>query len=174
MLVREPGEVSKFDEFGGSGLDIGEVVQRLVERKQIVFGGGNCRIDVAQIDPLAVSPALERLLAVGVIDEKTPHGFGRSGKKVAARIPVPGLFDVDEFDEYFVDEPRRLQRLTGLFLRHLRRGEFAQFSGNNSSAAFSSPSSIDCRMRVTSDMLTIVTRRDSDRSHSVAREKPTL
>jgi len=66
------------------------------------------------------------LLAAGMVNENAAHALGSGAKEVRAVLPgqVPGS---NKPQPSFVDERGGLQRMTGGFVRHLVRGEAAEF-----------------------------------------------
>ena len=64
-------------------------------------------------------------LAPGVVDQNAAHGFGSGGEKMGAAIPLL-VFVADEPQPGFMHQRGGLQRLSGCFVRHLRRRQLAQ------------------------------------------------
>jgi hypothetical protein len=55
---------------------------------------------------------LEAEFAAGRINENSAHGFRRGGEEVATAVPVSGSRRTDESEIGFVNEGRRLERLS--------------------------------------------------------------
>ena len=90
-----------------------EFPQCVVEGQEIevfVDGGSD---KVGQVDALPGATAFQRLAATGVVHKDPPHGFGRSGKKVATRIPMLSLVHIHKPQVCLMNQGRRLQRVIG-------------------------------------------------------------
>ena len=66
------------------------------------------------------------MFRLGVINQNSPHGFGRRTKEMPAAVPVPGLIHVDQSQIRLVDQRRGLQRLPRPLLRQALGGQLAQ------------------------------------------------
>ena len=78
------------------------------------------------------------LLSPSLLDQNSPHCFGRRPKEVTSPIPLLRLLHIDQSHISFVNQHRRLQRLPRLFLRQLRLGQLAQFLVNQRQQLISS------------------------------------
>jgi hypothetical protein len=65
---------------------------------------------------LEIAALFEGLLATGVVDEYSAHGFGGRGKEMAAAVPMHFFRAVHHSQIRFVDERCSLQGLARLFV----------------------------------------------------------
>src|SRR5437016_8449634 len=90
-----------------------EPFQGHVERQQIDVRLGICRLDITQLQSLAVASGLDTLLVSGSFDENTPHCFRGRGKEMAPTIPLWRFFGVDKTQIGLVNQGRCVQSLAG-------------------------------------------------------------
>src|SRR5262245_44206502 len=75
---------------------------------------------------MVLTTALVRVATPRLLDEDAAHRLGDGGKKMTATIPVLCLGHVDKPHVRFMDQGRRLKRVSRGFLSHLLSREFAQ------------------------------------------------
>jgi hypothetical protein len=126
LLDRKPGEVAQLDQLRLDGILPGQLIQRFVQKKDLVRRLGAAGHRFIQVDPLAAASVFEAVLAACVFDKNPPHGFRRRGEEVAAAIPVLRPVHVHQPRISLMDQRRGFERLAGLLLGQLRRRQFAQ------------------------------------------------
>jgi hypothetical protein len=85
------------------------------------------RFNIFECSAAHSTTAFEAPLASRVFDQKPPHGLGRCSKEVTSAIPMLSFLGIHEAQVRFMYKRRRLQRLTGPFLRHLLCRQSPQF-----------------------------------------------
>ena len=86
----------------------------------------NTRVDEdVQVDTLPGAAVPNPLLPARALHQDPPHGFGRGREEMPPALPV-GILRADQSNVGFVDQRRRLERMSGRFLRELLGGQEAQ------------------------------------------------
>src|SRR5262249_8389767 len=88
-----------------------------------LFGG-------AEVEPSEVAAALPPALPARVLDEDTTHGLGRSGKEVAAALPVALLGVANKAEIRLVNEGRGLEGVPGRLVGQAMAGQLPQLVVN--------------------------------------------
>ena len=104
----------------------GKLDQCLVESNQIFRRFGQAG-NFVQLAPDESATPFLALLSPGLIDEDSADCDRRGGEEMTSTIPLFGVRPSHQPHIGFVDEGCRLQGLTGLFVRQLRRGKLSQF-----------------------------------------------
>src|SRR5436190_1670371 len=97
---------------------------------------GRRRRDVIKVHTDATAAAFLALLVPRVIDKNPPHGFGGSGKEMAAAVPQILSQWVEQTQVGFVNQRRRFERLPRFFLGQLLRSQFAKLIVNERKEVF--------------------------------------
>src|SRR5262245_55035114 len=116
--VAEPREVAQLDQFGGLGVDPGQLGEGLVQGQQLfrLFEGGDI-LSVAHPD--ATAAVLQTVFPAGRLHQDAAHGLGGGGEEMAAAVPVLRPLDVHQSQISLVHQRRGLERLAGPFVGHL-------------------------------------------------------
>src|SRR5262245_7897141 len=83
-----------------------------------------------QVEARATAPALGAQFLSSSLYQDPPHRFGCCGKEMTTAVPVLSRLDANKANVGLVDQRRRLQRLSWLFLGQLRGRELAQLVVN--------------------------------------------
>lgn len=127
FIVRHADEIAQLHQFGFGLVRDGEFVERLVDGQELVVdsnGGG--QIHILNVHPLLIATVTQRLFAPGAVNENAAHRLGSGPEEVCAAIPLLILV-TNQPQPGFVNQCGRLQGLARRFVRHLVRGEAAQF-----------------------------------------------
>ena len=150
-LLRQNNEVSRCSAAWGP---LRQVFQGVVNCQDLA----PCPQDSESIQrrrPVIPGRASRLRLPRAAINQDAPHGFGGSGKKVPPRIPMLGLFYVNEPDVRLMHHAVACSVCPGFSCASFTAANFrssSYTSGNSFSAAWGSPCSICDKMRVTSDI----------------------
>src|SRR4029079_12380893 len=87
FVHRQSEKVVQLDQLDCLGVDLHEVVQRLVHRDQIGVSYFYRQRDSVQCDPLQLAAVSNAVFTTGVLDQNASHSLGSSGK--AAREGTP-------------------------------------------------------------------------------------
>ena len=106
----------------------GQAVDLLVQGQELVRGDRRAEIQVIEVDASPVTSPLLPALAAGPLDEDASHRLGGGGEEMAEAVPAPGLVRIHEPQVRLVDQGGRLERLAGLLLGQLLRGQLRSSS----------------------------------------------
>src|SRR5262245_37797554 len=124
LLARQPHEITQLDQPGHDRLGRGQLLQRLVQRQQLLvrLRGGGVRERLA----LGAAAPLLGVLPPRVLNEDTAHRLGGGGEEVLA-VGVPPRHGLpDEAQVRLVDQRGRLEGVARLLAGQLRGGEAPQ------------------------------------------------
>src|SRR5258707_814240 len=126
FLNGHPDEITQLHQFGLFLVQRSQFVERLINGQHLVVGCGRGDFEMLDIERGLTGTVTQGLLATGVFDENTAHGF--SGCAEEMRAAVPGLvLAAPEPQPGFMHQRRGLQRLARGFMGHFASGELAQF-----------------------------------------------
>ena len=91
----------------------GELLEGLVQGQQVIVGFGRGGLGDVQVYSAQVAAALEAVPPPGVLNQDSPHGFGRSSEEMSASVPGPVGIDADQPQVRLVHQRRGLERLSG-------------------------------------------------------------
>ena len=125
---RQPGKVAELHELGGLGIMLNQPLEGLVQSKQIFRDRRDSDFRQRPVLTNTTAAMFDSAAAAGLLDKDSPHGFGRSAKKMAAAPPLRRLAIVraNQPQIGFVYQRRRLQSLAWLLVGKSRRGEFTK------------------------------------------------
>src|SRR5207249_1845045 len=101
---------------GGLGVVPLQLVQRLVDRQQLVHAVVGDQEALVQLPPPRPAAALDPVLASCPLDQDAAHGLGGGGEEVPATVPVLDLVHVHQPQVGFVHQGGGLKRLAGRLL----------------------------------------------------------
>jgi hypothetical protein len=123
------GLVSATKAFRGSGVDIRQLSERLVEGEQVggAFVGlvGGNLVEVERCAGSA-STVLDSMLATSVLDQNPAHRLGSGGEEVAAAVPWLVGLGPDDAQVSFVNKRCGLERLPEILPSQAPLGELSQ------------------------------------------------
>src|SRR5262245_51080377 len=125
LLDAQPTEEAQLYDPALALIDIGQRVERVVERHHVcrlAFGDFEC---LSEQDPLRAAPAFLVAARSREVHENAPHQSRRHRKKMGAVLPLH-LFEIDQPQVGFVDERCRLKRMAWPFGRHLSQRQPSQ------------------------------------------------
>src|SRR5262249_16785413 len=103
-----------------------EFLERLVERQEVNwFVAGRPR-DFRKRNVYEITSALLCGASPRGVNQNSAHRLGSGGEEVPATVPALLILGTDQAQIRFMAQGRRLQRLAGLLLRELLRGDLAQ------------------------------------------------
>src|SRR5262245_39737974 len=123
LLDREAAEEPQLDDARLARVELGEAIERRVERDEIdrPLGGGRVEAFV-EGDARLSAAALECVARARPLDQDLPHGVRRDRAEVRAVLPPLGTI-LQQLQVGLVDERSRLQRLSRTFPLEIVRGE---------------------------------------------------
>lgn len=102
------------------------MVERFVEREELLVSHVCGEIEAVETHALRAATVAQIFFPARVINEDAPHRFGGGGEEMRAVAPF-GLIISAKPQPRLVNERGGLQSLSGIFARHLLRGQLAQF-----------------------------------------------
>ena len=108
-----------------TGSSINQPVEGLVESEEVVVRV-RCGL-VDKVDSTQPTAPLLTGLAPCRLDQDTPHRLSRRGEEVTAAVPELRLLDVHEPQVGFMNQCRRLERMTGRLLCQPLDGQSTEF-----------------------------------------------
>jgi hypothetical protein len=108
----------QFCQAGGSRILARKVVQHLIQGHEQVRVLVKPAWNVGQGHLQAASIAFLSALVAGMIDENSPHGFGRGGEEVSAVLPTPAIGGPDEPQVSLVNQSSCIERVFRRLGRH--------------------------------------------------------
>ena len=112
LLHAQPGEVAEHDDLRQVRLLGLELLDRLVQRQQVVGRRLDEGHPFGQLDAPALAAVLVTGLAARLLDEDLAHGPRRGAEEVAPALPA-GILVADQPQVGLVDQGGRLERLPG-------------------------------------------------------------
>jgi hypothetical protein len=88
LVARQSGKEAEFDQFRRPGVCLSQLLQHFIEVDEVVARFVPYDQSLVQVDPCTLSPALDAVLAAGVLNEDAAHGLRRCREEVSARVPV--------------------------------------------------------------------------------------
>jgi hypothetical protein len=115
----------ELDDSRGDGILGGKLLERVVQREQLVIARGSWRI--GEMDAVERPAMFEAILAPRVLDKNAAHRFGGRREEMPA---MSKSLIADQSQICFMNEGSGVKRLAGLFLSKLRGRKFAQLVVN--------------------------------------------
>jgi hypothetical protein len=103
-----------------------ELVQGIVDRKQLIVFAGGGNLDLVDVHPALSSTVTLRAFAPGALDQDASHRLGCGAEEVGAILPR-SLVVFDQPQPGFMNEGRRLQGVAGGFVGHPVGRQLTQF-----------------------------------------------
>ena len=118
-------EISQFYQFGFGLVLGGEFVERIIYRQQLIIVARGGKVHVLDVHALLSAAVAPRVFAAGVINQDAAHRLGCCGEEMSAVLEFR-VFLADQTQPSFMNQRRRLERLSGSLVRHPGGCQFAQ------------------------------------------------
>lgn len=125
FLLGKANEEAEFDDLGRPSIFVGEPYERSVQSKELIIRKRARDLNRINVQTLQVATPLLPFPLSCILDEDPPHRLRRGAKEVSSALPC-GLLISSQPDPSIVHEDGRLDRLSGLFLRHFPTGHRTQ------------------------------------------------
>jgi hypothetical protein len=116
---RQPAEVAQLHDTALSDVEFGQLFQQIIERKNVRVRRWGVKHQTIEIHLHPTPRPLVHLSPSCVVDEDSPHEPGGEGEEMDAVLPGHSAL-VDETEERFVNERRRLQRVVAALVTQVQ------------------------------------------------------
>jgi hypothetical protein len=119
LIACKSREMAELHQLRGLWIGLGQKGKGFVQGEKVLWTLGRSKVGFIEILPFPTAAVFEAAFAPGGLDQDPAHRHGRRGVKMPFAFELLGLLHIHEPDVGLVDQVRRLQCLTGLFLAEL-------------------------------------------------------